>query len=80
VNNSDQKLFGGNLQLPIFATRFEINAFSAVNKRKVLWRKTLTVKILVVSLPSASNERKFFDKKGCSTKEVREMKTKEKFG
>jgi len=53
VNNYDQKLFGGNLQRPIFATRFETNAFLAVNKRKVLWRKTLMVKILVVSLPSA---------------------------
>ena len=45
------------MQLPIFATRFERNAFAAVDKRKVLWRKTLTVRILVVSLPSAFKER-----------------------
>jgi hypothetical protein len=54
VNNYDQKLFGSNVQLPIFATRFTTKGFEGVGKRKVLYRKTLMVRILVVSLPSAS--------------------------
>jgi hypothetical protein len=53
VNKKHQKLFGGNLQLPIFATRFETSEFAGVDKRGVLYRKTLMVKILIVSLPSA---------------------------
>jgi hypothetical protein len=57
VNNSDQKLFGSNMQLPIFATRFTTSVSEEVGKRKVLYRKTLMVRILVVSLPSAFKER-----------------------
>jgi hypothetical protein len=36
VNNSDPKLFASNIQRPIFATRFERNAFTAADKREVL--------------------------------------------
>ncbi len=57
VNNYEQKLFGSNVQLPIFATRFTTNVSEEVGKRKVLCRKTLMVRILVVSLPSAFKER-----------------------
>jgi hypothetical protein len=80
VNKKHQKLFGNNLQLPIFATRFETNEFVAVNKREVLYRKTLMVKILVVSLPSAPKRAVVLRKVGVVNRGKRGKKAKEKFG
>jgi hypothetical protein len=68
------------VQLPIFATRFETNVLFTVDKRKVLYRKTLMVRILVVSLPSAFKRSESSSKRWGVQPGDERKEAKEKFG